>query len=94
MFVFSSEPSRSTRWSKSSVKTARSVRSVTRNDSSIVWSPSISTSGSTIGTSPASWLSAANRASAWAFVQMAYSLGRPSPMLMTARHFVKRAPSS
>ena len=30
MFVFSSVPSRSTRWSKSSVKTACSVRDVTR----------------------------------------------------------------
>ena len=56
--------------------------------------PSISTSGSTIGTRPASWLSAANRASACAFVQIAYSLGRPAPMLITARHFVKRAPNS
>ena len=40
-----------------------------------MWSPSISTSGSTIGTRPASWLSAAYRASACAFVQMQYSLG-------------------
>ena len=33
-------------------------------------SPSMSTSGSTIGTRPASWERAANRASACAFVQM------------------------
>ena len=46
------------------------------------------------GTRPASWLSAANRASAWAFVHTQYSLGISSPMVMTARHFVNRAPSS
>ena len=94
MFGFSSIPSKWTRWSRSSVNTACSVREVTSNEVSIVWSPSISTSGSTIGTRPASWLSAAKRASAWAFVHTQYSLGMPSPIVITARHFVKRAPSS
>ena len=37
---------------------------------SIVCVPSCKTSGSTIGTMPASWQSAAYRASACAFVQM------------------------
>ena len=36
----------------------------------MVWSPSINTSGSTIGTMPASWHSAAYRASACAFTSM------------------------
>ena len=59
MFGFSSICSKWTRWSRSSVKTACSVREVTSKLVSIEWSPSISTSGSTIGTRPASWLSAA-----------------------------------
>ena len=69
------------------------TREVTWNDSSIVCVPSIRISGSTIGTSPASWLSAAYRASACAFVQTAYPLGSPSPIEITARHFANRAPS-
>ena len=48
--------------------------------SCVATGPSISTSGSTIGTSPVSCDSAAKRASAWAFVQAQYSLGRPSPI--------------
>ena len=60
---------------------------------SIEWPPSISTSGSTIGTRPASWQSAAYRARACAFVQRQYSLGMPSPIVITARHLVNRAPS-
>ena len=59
MFGFSNMPSGSTRWSRSSMKTACWTREVTSKLRSIVWSPSISTSGSTIGTSPASWLNAA-----------------------------------
>ena len=55
MFGFSSIPSSWTRWSCSSVKTARWMCEVTEYERSIVWSPSISTSGSTIGTRPASW---------------------------------------
>ena len=80
MFGFSSMPSKCTRWSRSSVKTACSVRDVTSNERSIVCSPSISTSGSTIGTSPASCVRAAKRASACAFVQTQYSLGLPPPI--------------
>jgi hypothetical protein len=59
MFGLRTMPSSSTRWSSSSANTARSVSSVTCAERSIVWSPSISTSGSTIGTMPASWQSAA-----------------------------------
>ena len=59
MFGLSSVPSRSTRWSNSSVYTAFSTREVTWYARSIVCVPSISTSGSTIGTIPASWQSAA-----------------------------------
>src|SRR5919201_6323435 len=94
MFGLRSMPSGTTRWSRSSVKTACCTREVSWKLRSIVWSPSISTSGSTIGTSPASCDSAAKRASACAFVQMAYSLGIPLPIEYVARHFVKRAPSS
>ena len=53
---------------------------------------SISTSGSTIGTIPASWQSAAYRASACAFAWIQASDGMPSPIVITARHFAKRAP--
>src|SRR6266496_863451 len=60
----------------------------------MVWSPSISTSGSTIGTSPASCDSAAKRASSSALAATHASLGMPSPMVMTARHLVNLAPSS
>ena len=56
-------------------------------------SASISTSGSTIGTMPCSWQSAAYRASAWALTSMQYAVGMPSPIVITARHFAKRAPS-
>jgi hypothetical protein len=38
----------------------------------------MSTSGSTMGTSPASWHSAAYRASAWALTSMAYGDGSVS----------------
>ena len=54
MFGFSSICSKWTRWSRSSVNTACSVRDVTSNARSMEWSPSISTSGSMIGTRPAS----------------------------------------
>jgi hypothetical protein len=60
----------------------------------MAWSPSISTSGSTIGTSPASCDSAAKRASSSALAATHPSLGMPSPMAMTARHLVNFAPSS
>ncbi len=60
----------------------------------IEWSPSISTSGSTIGTSPASWEQAAKRARASALARMQPEVGMCSPMVMTARHLVKRAPRS
>ena len=56
--------------------------------------PSCSTSGSTIGTIPASWQSAAYRASACAFVQTQYSLGVSAAIEYVARHLAKRAPSS
>ena len=59
MFGFRSISSNQTRWSRSSVKTACSVRDVTSKLRSIVWSPSMSTSGSMIGTMPASRQSAA-----------------------------------
>ncbi len=52
----------------------------------------MSTSGSTMGTSPASWQSAAYRASACAFALMHARVGMPEPMVITARHFAKRAP--
>jgi hypothetical protein len=55
------------------------------------WSPSISTSGSTIGTSPASWELAAKRARASALAAMQPGVGMPSPMVMTARHLVNLA---
>jgi hypothetical protein len=59
MFGFNSVPGRSTRWSNSSPYTAWSVRLVASKQASIVWSPSIMTSGSTMGTMPVSWQSAA-----------------------------------
>ena len=46
------------------LKTVRRTSSVTRPHRSSVWTPSISTSGSTTGTNPASWHNAAQRASA------------------------------
>ena len=66
---------------------------VTSNERSIVWSPSMRTSGSTIGTIPASWQSAAYRASVCAFTSMQYALGRVSVMVYVARHLANRAPS-
>ena len=55
MLGLSSVPWRSIPCSYSSSKVAWSVRVVTSQHTSSVLSPSISTSGSTIGTSPASW---------------------------------------
>ena len=52
MFGFSSMPSSSTRCAISASNTACSVSVVTVEQRSIEWSPSISTSGSTIGTMP------------------------------------------
>ena len=59
MFGLSSVPKRSTPWSYSSWNVSWSVRVVTSQHTSIVLSASMSTSGSTIGTIPASWQSAA-----------------------------------
>jgi hypothetical protein len=59
MFGFSTMPSRRTRWRNSASNTDSSAASVTSSQRSIVWLPSISTSGSTIGTIEASWHSAA-----------------------------------
>src|ERR671921_180574 len=56
------------------------------------WSPSMRTSGSTMGTRPASCEKAAKRARARAFDSMHLTVGIPSPMVITARHLVKRAP--
>lgn len=64
------------------------------------WPPSDSTSGSTMGTSPADWLMAAYMARPRAAAAMAASLGRAGAeelagrMVMTARHLVKDAPAS
>ena len=55
------------------------------------WFPSIRISGSTMGTRPASWLSAAKRASRWALVARPVAVCRLTAN--TARHLVKRAPS-
>src|SRR5262245_56131437 len=51
---------------KSAAKVTLRVCSVTSSQRSTVWEPSNNTSGSTIGTNPHSWQSAAYRASAWA----------------------------
>ena len=92
MLGFSSMPSSMTRCSASALKTACRTEPVTCSQRSMVCAPSISTSGSTIGTSPCSWHRAAYRASAWALALMQAALGSPSPMRITARHFAKRAP--
>ena len=60
----------------------------------MVWLPSIRISGSTIGANPASWLNAAKSASARAFTSMHVRVGRCSPIAITARHLVNRAPNS
>ena len=70
MFVLSTMPSSESPCAASSSKTRRSVASVTSAQRSMPWSPSISTSGSTMGTSPASCDSAAKRASACALTSM------------------------
>ena len=59
MLGLSSMPSSSTRCAISVSNTVCSVAVVTVEHCSIEWSPSISTSGSTIGTMPSSWHSAA-----------------------------------
>ena len=59
MLGLSSIPSSSTRCAISVSNTVCSVAVVTVEHRSIEWSPSISTSGSTIGTMPSSWHSAA-----------------------------------
>jgi hypothetical protein len=94
MFGLSSVPSSRTRCARSAANTAPRVSAVTSSQRSIVWAPSISTSGSTIGTSPASCDSAAKRASASALASMQVRVGMPSPMAMTARHLVNLAPRS
>ena len=52
-------PARCTPWAAISAYIACWVRTVTSWERSMVWSPSISTSGSTMGTTPASWHRAA-----------------------------------
>ena len=54
--------------------------------------PSMRTSGSTTGTSPASWARAAYRASACALASMQAAVGVSGPIRMTARHLANRAP--
>ena len=71
---------------------ARRTSSVTSLQRSSVCVPSMSTSGSTMGTSPASWHSAAYRARDCVFASMQPRLGMPSATVMTARHLAKRAP--
>ena len=94
MPVLSNIASNTTRWSKRAANTVFNVALVTASQRAMVWLPSIKTSGSTIGTRPASWLNAANSASARALASRQVAVGRPSPMTITARHLVKRAPSS
>ncbi len=93
MLGLSREPSRTTRWACNWKNTLVSVASVTASQTSSVWLPSIKTSGSTIGTRPASCERAANRASACAFASMQNRVGMPSPIVITARHLVNRAPN-
>ncbi len=78
----------------SAANTTPRVSAVTSWQRWIVCAPSISTSGSTIGTSPASWDRAAKRASASALASMQVRVGIPSPMVMTARHLVNLTPRS
>ena len=59
MLGFSTIASRSTPCSARAAKTARRTSVVTASQVSIVWSPSMRTSGSTTGTSPPSWHRAA-----------------------------------
>ncbi len=58
------------------------------------WLPSMRTSGSTIGVSPASWARAAYLARACALASRQVVVGRPSPIRITARHLANRAPSA
>ena len=56
---FSSMSSRITRWHRNALNTLPSTSSVTSWQRAIVWAPSISTSGSTMGTMPSAWQIAA-----------------------------------
>ena len=75
MFGLSSMPSRRTRWRRRAAKVSARVSRVAWSQRSMVWSPSISTSGSTIGTSPASWERPAKRARASALAAMQPKVG-------------------
>ena len=74
--------------------TSSSTIEVTASQWPSVDGPPTRTSGSTMGTSPASWQAAAYRPSACAFARTAIADGMPGAMRSTARHRAKQAPSS
>jgi hypothetical protein len=55
MFGFNNVPSNMTLWSLNALYCAANTRSVTSALFSMLWTPSINTSGSTIGTKPLAW---------------------------------------
>ena len=74
-------PFKSTLFKISSSKHFLITSEVFKKQSFAEWSPSINTSGSTIGTMPHSWTKAEYRASACALLLIASSLGYFSPIL-------------
>ena len=74
--------------------TSSSTIEVTVSPWPSVGAPPICTSGSTMGTSPASWQAAAYLPSACAFARTATGEGMPGAMRSTARHRANWAPSS
>ena len=76
MLGFSRMPSRATRWLPELVEgLPQGGPRWRRSSDRCRGPPSMSTSGSTMGTSPACWLRAANRARAWALTSMQWALG-------------------
>ncbi len=74
--------------------TSSSTIEVTASPWPSVCVPSISTSGCTMATSPASWHADAYLASAWAFARTATGDGMPGAIRSTARHSANSAPRS
>lgn len=92
MFGFKRHPSMTTWWSRRALKRAALALVVATSQSSKECSPSMRTSGSTIGTIPEAWQIEAYLARVVAQRLMASSDGSPLPILRTHLHLANLHP--
>src|SRR3989344_3774967 len=93
MLVFKIMPGKKTPAFLAFAKKVERTFLVTSNDFSIVWSPSINTSGSQIGTRPAAWVTKACFTIVSMLASIASCVGTLLPIGVTVLHLVNRAPS-